>query len=169
MPTRQINFIVLHCSATPNGRWTTVSDIDVWHRQRGFARGAAARARHQPMLTSIGYHWVIYTNGLHVPGRSHGEVGAHAAGHNTGSLGICLVGTDKFTDGQWVALARLVRELCAQYRIPLQFADPKDPRGLRGVIGHGQLPGVAKSCPGFDVRRWLAGGMVAPLGQLQQA
>ena len=82
---------------------------------------------------------------------------------------LCLVGTDKFTDGQWVALARLVRELCAQYGIPLQPADPKDPRGLRGVIGHGQLPGVAKRCPGFDVRRWLAGGMVAPLGQLQQA
>lgn len=165
---RQINFLVLHCAATPNGRWTDVSAINLWHRQRGFKRAGAVRARHQPMLDAIGYHWVIYTDGKRVPGRSHEELGAHASGFNRDSLGICLVGTDKFTEAQWMTLAALVRELCAQYGIPLQPADPKDPRGLRGVIGHGKLPGVAKSCPGFDVRAWLLAGLTPPLDRIQR-
>ena len=165
---RQINFLVIHCSASPNGRWTDVSTIDRWHRERRFARTAAARARWQPMLSSIGYHWVIYTDGKAVPGRSPEELGAHAAGYNTGSLGLCLVGTDHFTEAQWITLAQKVRELCAQYGIPLQPAAPKDPRGLRGVIGHGQLPGVAKACPGFDVRAWLAAGLSIPPDHLQR-
>jgi len=165
---RQINFLVIHCAATPNGRWTDVSAINLWHRQRGFKRTAAVRHRYQPMLDAIGYHWVIYTDGRRVPGRSPEELGAHAAGFNRDSLGICLVGTDKFTEVQWVALAALVRELCAQYGIPLQLADPKDPRGPRGVIGHGQLPGVAKSCPGFDVRKWLAMGLNPDQSNIQR-
>ena len=32
------------------------------------------------------------------------QVGAHAAGHNAGSLGICLVGTDRYTRQQWLHL-----------------------------------------------------------------
>jgi len=36
--SRQINTIVIHCSATPNGRWTTAPDIDRWHDDRGFER-----------------------------------------------------------------------------------------------------------------------------------
>ncbi len=165
---RTINFLVIHCSATPNGRWTTVSDINAWHRARKFTRNGAARALHQPMLDAIGYHWVIYTNGNRVPGRSHDEVGAHAFGFNTHSLGICLVGTDRFSDAQWATLAELVRQLCQQYHIPMQFADPKDPRGLRGVIGHGQLPDVMKACPGFDVRKWLSQGLTPDSSNVQR-
>ena len=43
---RTINRIILHCTATPRGRHVTVSDIDRWHKARGFA--------------GIGYHYVIY-------------------------------------------------------------------------------------------------------------
>lgn len=166
---RPIQFIVIHCSATPNGRWTTVSDINLWHRARKFRRSGAARAAHQPMLDAIGYHWVIYTDGRRVPGRAAEELGAHASGYNAGSLSVCLVGTDRFTPAQWESLRTLVRELCTQYRIPLDAADVKDPRGLRGVVGHRDLPGVAKTCPGFSVRAWLLQGFSPLLDHLLQA
>lgn len=47
---RKIDLIIVHCSATPEGKDFTTADIDRWHRQRGFA--------------SIGYHFVIYRDAL---------------------------------------------------------------------------------------------------------
>lgn len=156
---RDIKLLVIHCSATPNGRWTTTADINQWHRDRGFRRAPAALAGLNPKLGSIGYHHVIYTNGAVATGRGHGEAGAHAVGHNAPSIGICLVGTDRYSFEQWDSLRRLVQQLCLQYRIAQAPADVKDPRGLRGVIGHREIPGVAKLCPGFSVRDWLLAGM----------
>ena len=53
---RKIKEIIIHCSATREGRDYTVADIDRWHRERGFF--------------CIGYHFVIYRDGsIHV-GRS---------------------------------------------------------------------------------------------------
>jgi len=156
---RHIDTLIIHCSATPNGRWTTVEDIDGWHKARGFLRNGAARARFNPKLSSIGYHRVIYTNGVPATGRDINEVGAHCRGINSNSIGICLVGTDRFKAQQWATLASQVRELCAQYGIPMVPADLRDPRGIRGVLGHREVPEVAKDCPGFDVRAWLLAGM----------
>jgi len=64
MATRQINLITLHCSATPNGRWTTAQDIDGWHRDVGYARYAAAREKFNPSLSSIGYHYLTHSQNL---------------------------------------------------------------------------------------------------------
>lgn len=164
--TRPITAIAIHCAATPNGRTlftgasgqpgfiTPVMAIDGWHRQRGFKRTDAARQKFNPLLTSVGYHYVIYTNGAIATGRAESEVGAHAQGYNAKSLAICLVGTDQFTPEQWAALADLVRGL--QKRYP-------DAR----VLGHRDFPQVAKSCPGFSVADWLAGGMVPLAGHVQ--
>lgn len=156
---RDIKLLVIHCSATPNGRWTTTADINQWHRDRGFRRAPAALVGLNPKLGAIGYHHVIYTNGAVATGRGHGEAGAHAVGHNAPSIGIFLVGTDRYSFEQWDSLRRLVQQLCLQYRIAQAPADVKDPRGLRGVIGHREIPGVAKLCPGFSVRDWLLAGM----------
>lgn len=148
MPYRDpasINTLIIHCSATPNGRWTTVEDIDRWHGERGFARDPKLIGFNQPRLRHIGYHYVIYTTGAVVIGRSPREAGAHASGHNARSLGTCLVGTDKFTPEQWSILRRHVE--LAQKRYP----------GLR-VIGHREV-NPDKPCPGFDVQAWLRGGM----------
>ena len=50
---RKIKEIIIHCSATREGRDYTVADIDRWHRERGFF--------------CIGYHFVIYRDGsIHV-------------------------------------------------------------------------------------------------------
>ena len=52
---RRIDKIILHCSATPEGRNVTVEDIRAWHIERGFR--------------TIGYHYVIYLDGSVHAGR----------------------------------------------------------------------------------------------------
>ena len=155
---RLINSIIIHCAATPNGRSlvSTAKDgtritpdieIDAWHRARGFARDDAARAAFNPGLTSIGYHFVIGIDGATYTGRGLGEIGAHAQNYNAKSIGICLVGIDQYSLDQWNTLAALVRTY--------QNLDGR----RMNIVGHRDLPNVAKSCPGFSVARWLENGM----------
>lgn len=142
MNTRTITGIIIHCAATPNGRWTTAEDVDNWHRERGFSRTLDFRAKLNYSLTSIGYHFLIYTNGAVATGRHLDEVGAHAKGFNSKTIGVCLVGTDKFTPKQWESLKANIQWLLKKY---------PDAR----VCGHRDLPQVHKTCPGFDVSAWL--------------
>lgn len=155
---RRIDSIIIHCAATPNGRWTSVLDIDQWHKEAGFRRAPKTdeARKWNPELYHIGYHWVIYTNGGLATGRHASEVGAHARGHNGNSLSICLVGTDQFTALQWDQLAQQVRYLCAKYGVPLQHANSDT--YWRGVCGHRDT-GARKACPGFSVEQWLANGL----------
>ena len=55
-PMRQITHIIVHCSATPEGRDVSAADIDRYHRSRGFA--------------CIGYHCVCYVGGVDAAGHS---------------------------------------------------------------------------------------------------
>lgn len=143
MNTRQINGIIIHCSATPNGRWHDVFDIDQWHQERGFKRTDEFRNKFNPRLQAVGYHFVIYTNGAVATGRHLNEVGAHAKGFNSKSVGICLVGTDKFTIEQWESLRENVRISLEKYP------------SIHHTVGHRDLPDVHKTCRGFDVAAWL--------------
>jgi N-acetylmuramoyl-L-alanine amidase len=135
---RIVEKIVIHCSASPNGRKTIIEDIDRWHVDRGFRRSSVYREKIRPHLNGVGYHWVITLDGTARPGRDEQEIGAHAVGHNAKSIGICLVGTDKFTEKQWDTLKELILSVGARY----PDAD---------VVGHRDIPGVNKECPGFDV------------------
>lgn len=132
-----VKHLVVHCSATkPTMDWG-VHDIDRAHRLRGFLK--------------VGYHYVIRRNGAIEKGRADNERGAHAEGHNSSSLGICLVGgldasgrsADNFTDRQKEALYGLLGVLTQTF-----------PQAE--VLGHRDLPGVKKACPCFDVRGWWA-------------
>lgn len=144
-PARGIQLLIIHCAATPNGRHFTIEDIDRWHVANGWGRQPAARAAHRPHLLAVGYHYVIDIAGIVHEGRAIDEIGAHAAGHNAHSIGLCLIGTDKFMPAQWDSLRQSVLGLRMSYPA-LQ------------VIGHRDVnPG--KTCPGFDVSAWLAGGM----------
>lgn len=184
---RPTNLIVIHCSATPNDRTlfsgfpivTPAEEIDRWHAERGFRRGDEWRARQNPALKSIGYHWLIYRNGAVVTGRHVDEVGAHVQGYNQKSIGICLVGLDAYTEKQWDSLRHLVTAEVA--RLTGQ-PGPGDRRGglsygravaaaeQAGIAihGHRDLPNVNKSCPGFSVADWLAGGLEPLAGHLYQ-
>lgn len=130
---RVIRKIIIHCSATPEGRHTTVDDIRRWHLQRGFS--------------DIGYHFVIYLDGsIHV-GRPEGQNGAHCLGQNADSIGVCYVGgmdrnnkipKDTRTPAQKAAMKRLVEGLRQKYR-------------KAEVYGHRDF--AAKACPCFDAKK----------------
>ena len=119
--------IIIHCSATPNGRYHTAEDIHRWHVNDNSWSG-------------IGYHYVIRTDGVSQKGRPEYWEGAHAKGHNKDSIGICLIGTDEFSDGQWIALKHYIGMFLVKYP------------GVK-VMGHNQVSN--KTCPGFDVQKWM--------------
>lgn len=185
MPSRPVDLLVIHCSATANGdglfRGTSgqpgfldpADVIDGWHAARGFRRTGPAARTFNPRHQAIGYHYVISCNGAIFSGRHLDEVGAHAAGHNSRSIGICLTGTDRYTGEQWTQLDALVRELCRTTGIPLQPAERDSSGAVRnGLCGHRDLSpdlnrdGViqprewTKRCPGFDVADWLRRGRI---------
>lgn len=104
--SRYIDEIIVHCSATAEGKDFTVADIKKWHLQRGFS--------------DIGYHWVVYRDGTIVSGRPESTSGAHCTGHNSISIGVCYIGgcasdgktpKDTRTDAQKDSLIKLLREL----------------------------------------------------------
>lgn len=107
---RIIKEIIVHCSATPEGKDFTVLDIKKWHLERGFS--------------DIGYHYVIYRDGsIHI-GRDESIIGAHCTGHNTNSIGVCYIGgcvsngktpKDTRTEAQKVSLLKLLSELKKKY------------------------------------------------------
>ena len=131
---RQINELIIHCTATPATQRVTVADITRWHRQRGWK--------------TIGYHFLIDQDGVVHTGRPLSDVGAHCRGHNANSIGICYVGglakngspSDTRTDAQKNALLTLVTELLER------FPNAK-------VHGHNEFS--SKACPCFDVQAWL--------------
>jgi len=88
---------VIHHTASP--AWTTVNDINKWHKERGW--------------DGIGYHIVIYADGSVHSGRSINKRGAHARGRN-GKLGIALVGYDRFNTRQRASLKRVLKRYKVQ-------------------------------------------------------
>lgn len=133
---RKINEIIVHCTATKEGKDYTVADIDRWHRQRGFK--------------SIGYHWVVYRDGSVFPGRAENIVGAHCKGHNAHSIGVVYIGgldaegepKDTRTAAQKQALKRLLIGLRKKYPDA-------------AIYGHRDF--AAKACPCFDATKEYAG------------
>lgn len=133
---RNIKEIIVHCSATPEGKDFTVAQIKQWHLQRGFS--------------DIGYHYVIYRDGSVHTGRPESVSGAHCTGHNTISIGVCYIGgcatngttpKDTRTPAQKVALVKLLKELKAKY--------PK-------ATVHSHKDYANKACPSFDATKEYA-------------
>lgn len=75
---RKITEIIVHCTATPEGRPTTIAELTKWHKQRGFS--------------TIGYHYVVMIDGVVCNGRDVNVIGAHCVNHNSNSIGVCYVG-----------------------------------------------------------------------------
>ena len=148
---RSIDTLVIHCAATPNGRPFTVRDIDRWHAERITKHELSGRIEeallnYNPHLPYIGYHDVIEVDGNVRSGRGENEAGSHAAQVNEHSLGVCLIGLDRFTKAQWEALAGYVLDARRRY-------------GPIKIFGHRDVPGTMKSCPGFSVIDWLKADM----------
>ena len=128
---RQITEIIIHCSATPEGKDFSAADIDRWHKDRGFKM--------------IGYHYVIYRDGSIHTSRPLEMVGAHCKGHNAHSIGICYIGglapngraKDTRTPAQKDSLWALVQALLKQFP---------------NATVHGHREFANKDCPCFDVK-----------------
>ena len=124
-----IKLIVIHCADTPANMDIGVEEIRRWHLDRGWK--------------DVGYHYIIRRNGEVEQGREEHIPGAHVAGYNKGSIGVCLVGgkpSANFTKEQWKALEALVGYLTRKY------PDAK-------VVGHTDLY-KEKTCPNFNVSAW---------------
>mgnify|MGYP001441377098 CR=1 FL=1 len=78
-PRAKTDYIVVHCSATKPSMDIGSEKIRDWHvNERGWR--------------DIGYHKVIRRNGEIEDGRDIRDSGAHAAGYNSKSVGVCMVG-----------------------------------------------------------------------------
>lgn len=126
--------IIVHCSATPEGKDYTVEQLTTWHRQRGFQ--------------TIAYNFIIYRDGSCHLGRPLTMVGAHCKGHNAHSIGICYIGgvakdgrtpKDTRTEEQRKTIHLLLRELHTRY-----------PQATL----HGHREFSNKACPSFDCHEY---------------
>jgi len=128
--------IIIHCSATKPSM-----DIDA-----GWIRKIHVQ---QNKWRDIGYHFVVRRNGTVEPGRPVNQVGAHCEGHNTGTIGICLVGglsetgrpENNFTPQQFTAVQKLIKDLGVQYPAIIKLS------------GHNDY--ANKACPCFNVHEIL--------------
>lgn len=129
---RTIKEIIIHCTATPEGRVETVQSIRNMHKAKGWS--------------DIGYHYLIGLNGECWEGRNVNLIGAHCEGHNSNSIGVCYVGgvdkkmqaKDTRTEKQKDALVALLKDLRKLY--------PK-----AKIYGHHDF-NKGKSCPCFDAK-----------------
>ena len=130
---RRIDEIIVHCTATPEGRDYSVAEIRRWHLQRGFS--------------DIGYHYVIHPNGGIEPGRDVDLSGAHCTSHNAHSIGVVYVGgvakdgktpKDTRTEAQKATLLSLLMDLKKLYP---------------SATIHGHRDYANKACPSFDATK----------------
>jgi len=127
---RDIDKIIVHCSATKEGQEIKAETIDQWHKQRGWS--------------GIGYHYVISLDGRIEYGREITRQGAHVKGHNKGSIGICYIGgldellkpKDTRTPEQKESLLLIIRAL-------------KKMHPNATIHGHNEF--ANKACPCFNV------------------
>lgn len=129
---RTITLIIIHCSATPEGRSLSFEECRRDHIMH----------RH---FRDIGYHFYITRDGTVHDGRPIENVGAHCEGHNSHSIGICYEGgldangkpADTRTEAQRKALKSLVERMHRLF-----------PKAL--IVGHHDL-NPRKACPCFKV------------------
>lgn len=120
-----------------------VAEVRRWHKSRGWS--------------DVGYHYIIDREGNIGKGRDESQVGAHVAGHNTGSIGISLAGGHgaakddpferHFTPQQDAALRELIEDI-------------KTRANIKRVRGHCEV--ANKVCPGFNVAHWIKQDLAPP-------
>lgn len=128
---RQIDAIVIHCTASKPNVDLNVDDVRKMHKKQGWS--------------DIGYHYLIRLDGRIDVGRDVDIIGAHVSGHNAHTIGVCYVGGldkngnpyDTRTENQKGSLVSLLKMLRAAY-----------PKAI--IKGHRDYPGVKKACPCFN-------------------
>lgn len=145
----RLKYLVIHCTATPEGREVSSADIRRWHTSPVSEGGR-------------GWKQVGYTDLFHLNGGVERlvdnnedanvdpwEITNGAKGYNSVSRHVVYAGgcdakmqpKDTRTSDQRRAMAKYVKDF--HRRFP----------GVR-IIGHNEV--AAKACPSFDVQKWLA-------------
>lgn len=127
-PRRPVGRVFLHCSASDSPAHDNLRTIELWHTRRGFS--------------GCGYHYFVRKDGTLERGRDLERDPAAQAGHNRGTIAVCLHGLagDRFTEHQFATL----RALCQSIHEQLPLA-----------TFHGHCEVSAKSCPVFPYRAVL--------------
>ena len=144
-----LKYLIIHCTATPEGREVTSAQIRAWHTSPVSQGGR-------------GWKQVGYTDMIHLDGKVERlvennedanvdafEITNGATGYNSVSRHIVYVGgvekdgktpKDTRTSEQLTALENYVKDFHKR------FPNVK-------IIGHREV--AAKACPSFDVQKWL--------------
>lgn len=143
---KTIDAIIIHCTATREGQDVRASDIDKWHKERGWKM--------------IGYNYVIDLDGKVETGRPLTMTGAHTIGWNDHSIGIVYVGgldkkgnpKDTRTIAQIKAMHKLVDDLLDKYPTIVKILGHRDTSP--DLNGDGQITPNEwiKACPCFEVK-----------------
>ncbi|HAH07943.1 MAG TPA: hypothetical protein DCM05_15705 [Elusimicrobia bacterium] len=102
-------------------------------------RGIQSYHQNDKGWADVGYHFLIDGQGRIVEGRALDKLGAHTEGHNSGNIGVALMGDfdkGKPTSAQVESLKRLVVFLSMRFGIS----------PLTGLFGHGDFNNT--DCPG---------------------
>ena len=129
---REINKIIIHCSATPPNMDIDAKRVNEWHLENGWS--------------GIGYHFFIKRNGQIEIGRPIEKSGAHTKGHNSKSIGICYAGgvdknqnpEDNRTNEQKESFVLLLKTLKNIFT---------------NAVIHGHRDFSSKACPSFDATK----------------
>lgn len=147
--SKQLQYLVIHCTATPEGRGVSSAEIRRWHTD--------------PQPAGRGWKQVGYTDMIHLDGSIERlvqnnedanvdpwEITNGVAGYNSISRHIVYVGgtekgnvnkpKDTRTEAQKKALEEYVKDFHQR------FPNVK-------IVGHNEL--AAKACPSFNVQAWL--------------
>jgi len=134
--SRNIQYIVVHCTATPVN--TTLESIKrYWKEKRGWG-------------DTPGYHYLVQRDGSIVQLLTEDKNSNGVYAHNSYCINIAYLGgidkegkpVDNRTTAQKDAMFNKIVELTERY------PNVK-------VLGHRDFPGVKKACPCFDVNDWL--------------
>lgn len=130
LKAQDVKWLVVHCSASRCNQPFTVERLIETGRQR---------------FGQPSYHYYVRRNGNVDPILPESVQGVHAVGYNHCSIAVCYEGgldengnaADTRTELQKASLYELLKQLRRDY-----------PQAR--IIGHRELPHVAKDCPCFD-------------------
>ena len=131
---RNIDKLIVHCTATPEHKDFNVEDVREWHvKGNGWS--------------DVGYHFLIKLDGTVEDGRPIERSGAHVAGHNKNSIGIAYVGGMDKNMEKWID-TRTIEQKDALHNL-LMDLKYEYPDSI--IYGHNDFTDQ-KVCPCFDAK-----------------
>lgn len=122
-------YVTVHCSATKDNEACDISLIRKWHQDKGWS--------------DVGYHYVIQPDGEVQLGRPISRQGAHVAGANQFNIGVCLIGTEKYTEKQFNSLHNTLRTI--------ELVSDWKPWNLRCHYQWESAIKQGKTCPNIEI------------------